>query len=205
VNHSLLDIITKIAIIIGVIGTVIVAILAIWKEKITSYIAGPKLKLEINNYKGELNWLNNNKAVIYYHLKIKNERNWAPAKKVRILITGISKKKINNDYKQISLNIPLQLTWAYPQFNEMLPDIISEKECDLGCVIEGNSRFELSTYIKPNNFEGFIEKKEKICVFLSISADNYIPKSKYKIEISWNGEWSSNLDEMKRHLIIKEV
>ncbi len=42
-------------------------------------------------------------------------------------------------------------------------------------------------------------------ISLVASADNYTSKSHSVIEISWNGKWSSNLEEMKKYLIVKEI
>jgi hypothetical protein len=40
---------------------------------------------------------------------------------------------------------------------------------------------------------------------LAVAADNFAPKSSYSLEISWDGIWTSNLTEMEKHLIIKEI
>jgi hypothetical protein len=37
------------------------------------------------------------------------------------------------------------------------------------------------------------------------TADNYIAKESYDLEITWDGEWSSDLREMQKHLIIKSI
>lgn len=103
------------------------------------------------------------------------------------------------------LIIPVQLTWVFPSFHELLPNIRTDDICDLGFLDEDGQRFKLSLYVYPNNFRGFISANEAMRVKLIASADNFTSKSPYVLEISWDGKWSSNLDEMRKHFIIKEV
>jgi hypothetical protein len=187
------------------IGTVSVAILAIWGEKIRDCIAGPILDFELHNARGDLTTLQDGRKTIYYHVKIENKRQWAPARRVRILCTAISKKAPDGSFVQEPLIIPLQLTWAFPSFHELLPSVATDDICDLGYLGETTEKFMLSLYIYPNNFRGFISANEAMRVNLIASADNFTSKSPYVLEISWDGKWSSDLDEMRKHLSIKEV
>ncbi len=187
------------------IGTVAVAILAIWGEKIRDWMAGPKLEFKLHNARGDLTTRQDGRRTIYYHVKIENKCQWAPARRVRILCTTISKKAPDGSFVPEPLIIPVQLTWVFPSFHELLPNIRTDDICDLGFLDEDGQRFKLSLYVYPNNFRGFISANEAMRVKLIASADNFTSKSPYVLEISWDGKWSSNLDEMRKHFIIKEV
>jgi hypothetical protein len=187
------------------IGTVAVSILAIWGDKIRACIAGPKLEFVLYNAHGDLTTRQDGKRTIYYHIKIKNKRQWAPARRVRILCTAISKKAPDGSFVQEPLTVPVQLTWAFPTFHELLPNIATDDVCDLGYLNEASEQFMLSLYIYPNNFRGFISANTTMRIGLIASADNFTSKTPYVLEISWDGEWSSNLDEMRKHLVVKEV
>lgn len=187
------------------IGTVAVAIFAIYGGTIRSWIAGPKLKFTLHNARGDLTTRANRRRTIYYHIKIENERQWAPARRVRVLCTAISKRASDGPFVQEPLIIPVQLTWAFPAFHELLPNVSTEDICDLGYLDEASARFVLSLYVYPNNFRGFISSNETMHIGLIASADNFTSKSPYILEISWDGNWSPNLDEMRQHLVIREV
>src|SRR3989338_2692342 len=204
-ENPTLHLVTQIIMAIGAIGTGAVAILAVWGEKMRNMVAGPRLEFELYNARGDLNTRQGGGSTIYYHVKIKNRRTWAPAKRVRILCTAIQKKAPDGSFEQKPLIIPVQLTWPFPTFHELLPNVANEKICDLGFLDEGSKKFSLPLYVTPNNFQGFISANEAMRVGLIASADNFTSKSPYVIEISWDGKWSTNLNEMQKHLIIKEV
>jgi hypothetical protein len=83
------------------LGTICVCILAIWGDWFRAFFAGPKLKLVPYNLRGELTYLNpGNIPVIYYHLKVENERSWAPARNVRVLLVGLLRRLPNGEFKR---------------------------------------------------------------------------------------------------------
>ena len=187
------------------IGTVAVAILAIWGEKFREWLAGPDLEFKLHNARGDLTNRQNGQRTLYYHVRIENKRRWAPARRVRILCTSISKRAPDGSFVKEPLIIPVQLTWAFPSFHELLPNVATNDVSDLGFLDEKGGHFKLSLYIYPNNFCGSISANEAMCVSLIASADNFTSKSPYNLEISWDGKWSPNLEEMQKHLVIKEV
>lgn len=200
-----LDILNTIIQLFVAIGTISVAILAIWGEKIRAVLASPILGLQVRDTRGNLTFRGDKKKTIYYHLKLTNRRTWSPAKRVRILVTGIEKRRPDGTYFPETLIAPLQLTWAFPQFHELLPTVATEDVCDLGFLDEDAQRFNLSLYVVPNNFRGYVEPRQSMRVSVIASAENYEPKSPLILEIAWDGQWSSDMDEMQRHLAIKEV
>ena len=194
---------------ISAIGSILVAILAIWGDYFRSLLAGPKLTIDIYNPKGDfniagVNIIGEGKYRYYYHLKIKNVRQWSPAKRVRILCTSIARKQ-GDKFTPESLVIPVQLTWAFPSLNEATPIISTEKICDIGYVGEKEQHFVLTPYIVPNNFRGIVSKGETIRIGLVAEADNYVSKKPYYIDIYWDGNFSRDKEVMAKHLVISEA
>jgi hypothetical protein len=74
----------------------------------------------------------------------------------------------------------------------------------LGFLDEKGARFRLTTYVIPNNFRGFVGAGEAIRVQVVASASNFTSREPLTIEVSWDGKWT-DLEEMQRHLVIKEV
>ena len=56
----------------------------------------------------------------------------------------------------------------------------------------------------PNNFRGFILGGEAMRVTVVASAHNGRSEP-LVVEVSWDGTWSADLEEMRRHLVIKEM
>lgn len=187
------------------VGTVSVAILAIWGEKVRTLVAGPRLHLRLRDTKGDLTVRGNGTRTFFYHLRLTNSRTWSSAQFARVLVTGISKRRPDGSFFGEALIAPLQLTWAFPQFHELFPVVATEDTCDLGSLDETASRFVLSTYVTPNNFRGFVGPGESMRVSIVVSAHNFESKRPLVVEVTWNGTWSSDPDEMQRHLVVKEV
>lgn len=186
------------------VGTIAVAILAIWGEKLRDLFAGPRLVIEPKNFRGELTKFSDGRQVIFYHLSVKNRRSWSPARNVRIMVVGILKKKPDGSFYRENIFVPQQLTWAPAEFHPILPTICKEDTVDFGCVIQ-NECFQIRTYVKPNNFKGDIKANSTMRVELEIVADNFASNKPLVFEISWDGAWSDNLEEMEKHLVIKQV
>jgi hypothetical protein len=188
------------------IGTVAVAIMAIWGDAIRSRVAGPRLTITLRP-RGDANPRNDGTRSIYHHVIVENNHGWSAAEAVRVLVVDIAKRGPDGSFFPQPPITPLQLSWAFPQFQEILPTIPSSgpaRTCDLGYLDEGSQRFRLSTYIFPNNFPGAIIAGEAIRVVLIAAAQNGQSR-RLHVEISWDGKWSNDLDEMQRHLVVKEV
>jgi len=185
------------------VGTLIVAIIAIWGNRIRSWWSGPKLKIYLHNPMGELTKLNDGTAVRYYHLRVVNGRKWSPAHNVRVLLTKIFQPAADGRWVDRSFSGPLQLTWQFPQFHVRFPFIGPDDISDLGCIVEGQ-QFAITPYVVPNNFNGYVGPNQRIKVEVIAVADNG-QSEPVLIEIAWDGNWSDDTAEMGRHLVVKEV
>jgi len=185
------------------VGTVAVAILAIWGEWVREKLAGAKLQVSLHDPEGELIDVSDGTPSRYYHLKVRNGRRWAPAKNVRVLLTKINKSAADGSFQGVALSGPLQLTWQYPNFHSLFPTIGPDDICDLG-YLQKERFFKLSPYFFPNNFQGFLETPGKMRVEVIAVADN-AESNPLLIEIAWDGQWSDDTIQMSKHLVIKEV
>jgi hypothetical protein len=195
--------IEKLASVFTAIGTVAVAVAAIWGDWIRSKFAGPKLELALVN-RWDRNTGNDGRRQIYCHLEVRNLRRWSPAKNVRVVVEGLAKRKPDGTFFPEYLVVPLQLTWGLPTFHELLPTIGPQDRCDLGLLQEGSGQFRLSTYIWPNNFRGFLAAGEAMQV-RAVALGQDAASNPLLLEISWDGTWSADLEEMQRHFVVKET
>jgi len=185
------------------IGTLLLAVLAIWGGLFRSWWSGPKLKVLLHNPLGELMNLNDGRPVRHYHLRVVNGRKWAPANNVRVLLTKIFQPTEDGRLVDRSFSGPLQLTWQFPQFHAQYSFIGTDDISDLGCIIKGD-RFVITPYITPNNFTGFVSPNQRIKLEVVAVADNG-QSDPILIEITWDGAWNDDNEEMGRHLVVKEV
>jgi len=193
----------RLASVFTAIGTVAVAVAAIWGDWIKSKFLGPKLELALVDH-WDVNTTNYNKRQIYCHLEVRNLRQRSPAKSVRVVVEGLAKVRPDGTFFPEYLVVPLQLTWAFPTVHEQLPTIGPRDRCDFGLLQEDSGQFRLSTYIWPNNFRGFLIANEAMQVRVVTLAQDAASKP-LLLEISWDGTWSPDREEMQRHLVVKEV
>jgi hypothetical protein len=194
------------------IGTILVAILAIFGEQIRDRCIAPRLRIALNDPPYELVTESpSNIQGIFYHLKIDNI-GIKIARNVRIFCIKISKKKANGTYENMDMTAQEQLAWRFSNIYGMIRHIPPHQKnidlatlCDLGSVYNGSKEFNLTVYAKTKSYPGFLEKNESMRLRIIATADNYIAKKSYDLEITWDGEWSSDLREMQKHLIIKSI
>jgi hypothetical protein len=189
------------------VGTIAVAILAIWGERIKLLFGlGPKLVLTLHDPHGELTTASKDgqsTLARYYHLRVSNQHRWTQATNVRVVIVGLAMPAADGNLVNQPLSGPLQLMWQFSNFHLLYSILGPDDFCDLGYILRG-SRFELTPYVFPRNFTGVLERNQKMRVEVKAVADNAESKS-LCVDISWDGTWSDDTLEMAKHLVVKEV
>jgi hypothetical protein len=200
-DHNSTNIILEI---LTAVGTIAVAILAIWGDWFRDKFAAPKLELRLRDRRGNLT-TSNGRKVLYYHLVVENNRKWSLAKGVQIMINAIWRKAADGTFKPEILAAEIPLTWAFPQFSPINPTFRHKKICNLGYLAQDGSHFEPSLYFYPNNFKGFVRAGDSVRLGIGINAENFTSTKSLLVEISWDGKWDTDLNQMERHLVVKEV
>ncbi|MBI5291053.1 MAG: hypothetical protein HY872_04145 [Chloroflexi bacterium] len=185
------------------IGTIAVAILAIWGDWFRDKFAAPKLVLQLRDTKGNLTSQQDGQGVIYYHLIVQNKRSWAVARGVQVMLEGVWRRAADGSFKADTLAAELPLTWAFPQFSPLNPSVSDRKICDFGCLAEKDRLFKPSLYFYPNNFTGFVGANQAVRYSIRVVAENFNSGKAIVVEVSWDGLWSSDMAEMERHLVVK--
>lgn len=192
-------------------GTIAVAILAIWGERVRSWLSPPKLEIEAHNsFRGDPSPLTTESGqeigrAMFYHLRVVNKRPWLPIKNCRVLLMGISRRGPDNEFHRSPLSVPRQLVWAPAEFSPVLVTVTKEQIVDFGRVDEGGNGFRPALYSCPNNFAGFVRKDEAVRFELAVEGDNFTSR-RYKVfQVAWDGIWEFEPEKMENHLRISEI
>ena len=196
---------SEIAQIIAAIGTVIVAALAIWGDKVRSIVAGPKIRIRLREARGNLTTRANGTRTVYYHIAVTNARTWSPARNLIVRLIKIETMAADRRFQPERLVHSLQFTWANPQFHEISPTVTSSDMCDFGFIDEGSEGFVPSMYVMPNDFEGIVQAEETRRFTIDATADNYHSKTPLVLEVAWDGTWTADTEQLMRHLVIREI
>ena len=185
------------------VGTIAVAVMAIWGDLIRSIIASPKLDIDLRSSEGELTHLSDETLARYYHLIVTNKRKWSPAKNVTTYIFDLEKLGPDGEWQSSMHHGPVPIYWQFGKLYTRLPSIGHERICDIGFIPKGNT-FKFTTEFKPYNFENIVNKGEKVRAHFVAVADNAISERTI-IEIAWDGTWVDGAKEMAKHLTVKRI
>lgn len=187
------------------IGTVAVAILAIWGNYFKYRLVPPKIIIKPSNTKGIVTKFTNGTRVIYYHLEVHNIRSWSTARSCHVKLRGISRKLTNGDFKNLPLPVTPSFIWAPAELTPPVINLSNEQTLDFGRLVENEDHFSPILNIYANNFDGYVKKNECVRYSLEVVAEGFKTNRLQVFEVAWNGQWSDNLDIMANNLIIKEI
>ncbi|MSQ59642.1 MAG: hypothetical protein EXR36_08375 [Betaproteobacteria bacterium] len=195
------------------IGTVAVAIMAIWGEKVRAFLAPPELLITKEGLRGSATRLtipgvtqpSGGTKAIYYHLKVVNLRPWLTVQSCRVLLKGIARRYPTGEFQPIYLPVPLQFRWANEGDAPSRVVVTRESVLNFGQISEDADQFVPLLYVYPNNFEGHVGKGEAVRFDLEIDASHYVPKKCHVVEVAWDGQWEFYVANMERHLVIREI
>lgn len=198
--------IDTIASVFTAIGTVALSLLVVYGDGIKDYVKGPRLAVSFLDPKGDLTqYSGSGPKAYFYHLKVKNKPGRNAAQGTRVVIRAISKRTPGGTFVQIPVVYPLQLAWTPSEFGEFERIVLDESTCDFGNVKEVELVFRPVTVVVPNNFKGVVASGECLRYEVVATGTNVLSPQPTVLEVSWNGQWTTNQEEMTRNLVIREV
>ena len=186
-------------------GTLILAAVAIWGDVIRAKWAPPKLRIIPFNTRGTVTQFTQGPRVIYYHLKVINDRPWFAGKNCQIRLTEISKRGPNNQPIPIPNPVPESFVWSPARIAPDRVNIAKDHIFDFMSVAEGDNKVIPVLYWYPNNFIGTVMPNQAFQYSLEIIGDNLVKSHIQVFEVAWNGQWDDNLDRMAFNLTITEI
>lgn len=114
------------------LGTLMVAAAAIWGDWLRSRLAPPKLIIEPHNLRGDPTVFGDSKSpqatrVMFFHLKVVNQRPWLTINNCRVLLKGISRRGPDGGFYPVPMSIPIQFVWAPAEITPPVVTIIKEQ------------------------------------------------------------------------------
>jgi hypothetical protein len=180
-------------------------------------IRGPRLRLSVLDPRGQFTRYGDSQdapPVHFYHLRVRNRRRWI-ANNVRVKLIAIDREG-----KEGGIGVqraPAYFIWAaQPSPKPYLLDVLGldEEACNLGYIMHKEGVFKLDVCDParvgqqwdkwPPHFDGFLHARERMRIQLVALAEN-ARSNVLGIEISWDGEWDDEAEEMQKHLVVREV
>jgi hypothetical protein len=195
------------------IGTIAVAVLAIWGDWFKARFAPAKLKIVRDEPLGDLTHLSDERGaplpapnrLYFYHLKVVNKRRWVSPKNCRVLLKTMSIRGPDGIFHPIPMAVPLHFVWAPAEITPALVAIEDEQVFDFGLVTEKAKVFIPRLYSMSNNFQGIVAVNQAIRYSLQIVSDTYVSPRYQVFEVAFDGVWTPDRLEMQNHLRIREI
>lgn len=169
------------------------------------WFLGPRLSLKLVSESGDLTLRSAVVKVYYYHLRVSNKKRRIPAQGTKVVVQRIAKRTPSGSFVQEPLVFPLQLQWTPAEPGEAERTVVHESTCDFGYIGQNDEYFCPAMRLLPNNFRGVVRKDECARFEVVATGQNIFSLQSVIFEVSWDGQWTENQEEMKRHLVIREV
>lgn len=183
-------------------GTLLLAVLAIWGDRIKDWLFGPRLEISLVDPCGDRTRRNNGRDVFYYHLRVKNRRR-AVAKSVQVLLQAMSRRIPDGTFVPDKIVYPLPLVWTPAKMEGSSRDVFGASTCDFGFMDVMAPAFEIASQYQPNNFKGRVAAGESVRFEIIAAGENVYFTKPLVLQVSWDGNW---VDEpIEEHLVIRQV
>ncbi len=189
-----------------VIGTFVLAAIAlaiaVWGEPLRRWSVRPLLTLDMEE--PAWNWTQDDRGGWYYLLKVSNKRETHPATNVRINLIGTDTLEKSGKWHQTQFSGPVQVSWRWPKSTSRYITVGPEQYATIFSFIDGEKYGTVNLIDPPLNTltrygAGWTTR------FYFQAASDYGKSNTVIIEVSWDGKWSNDLEEMKGHFAVNRI
>lgn len=182
--------------VVAALGTVGAIAIALFQHRFS------RLRIALDDPRGELTVQADKQEVRYYHVRVYNELRVFPARKVRLLLTRIYEKQIEDpEFWDTGFRGPLEMSWRFGADAERYPTVGPDMLADLCYVPVNHDRVFLCPRVIPSNFQGVVLQGYMLRLELVASSD-YNDSNVLWVDVIWHGGWTSDDEVMARHLQI---
>ena len=192
---------------LGILATLLAVYVALFGPQLRHWIVPPRLSIALASGEGwpaVLHVLNNatNQATqtmgIWYHVRVENETRWSPVTDVHIFLLMMEAPDTAGDF-QVIWEGSCAVSWRHEPSPE--PKSIGRRaEGDLCHVLKEPRMMRLSPLVTgqvPEVFTGPLRLR------LTLQARGIESDSNtLRVTVSWNGQWSDDREEMRRHFVV---
>jgi len=136
----------------------------------------------------------------YYHLHVRNTRNFPAATDVQVLITRIEIPGPSGD-PQLAYVGELPLRWRHQEIYPILRKIDRATDADLFYVTD-ELLLRFTPLLVPNNFVAEYRGPSRFWI-TAVAHGTEAASNVIRIEVAWDGQWDPGEAEMQRHLTIR--
>jgi hypothetical protein len=187
-------------------GTLALAGLAIWGERIKSWLVGPKLRLVLQKPKPSVLFQQHGGVKFhYYSLTVQNERPTAVAMNCRVYLKKLWRRVPNGEFGEVDLAYPLLMCWPPSEYTPPSMTVRNDHPVDFGMLEENKFFRPISRWVPVGFDANYLRSGETMRFGFEIVSDDFVSARLQVFEVSWNGFWSDSSDEMTNNLQMREI
>jgi hypothetical protein len=189
------------------VGTILVAIAAIWGDRLTSWLNPARARIELHDIKGtkeiDAGW---GGQIVRYHLKVANKTRWKILYNCRVLLAEVYRKDSSGTFQRDPFPVPRQFIWAPADLSPIAVTVSKKVRIfDFGALSLSEAKFRPCLYPQGGELHAEVERDEAVRYRLEVVADNLQRHQSQLFEVAFDGTCSDDLDELSRHLVIREI
>ena len=179
------------AILIGALGTWLVAIFAIWGEWLRSRLFKPELRVSKGEFSGNVATHLNGKRARYYLVSVQNPKRFPVAHEVQLVLTRIEKSGTSGP--EILFDEIMPLSWVRQELQPLLTRTVGPDATAALFFVQDDGMFAFTPMISPAgtlplHFPREHRNANTLWVTLqALSIERDSPAIRLKIE--WSGQW----------------
>jgi hypothetical protein len=202
---------------LAAIGSIAVAVVAIFQEWFRRLVFRPNLKLSAHVGRPaaeKFKWEEIDTDVYYFRLEVTNEGS-AAAETLQVYVAGVKRRRKDGIYEEVSRFSPMNLVWAYTKREPTLPLLLAgmpPRLCDFAHISDPRKRSQtneslpgigpeeaalaLELEVQPNSLTYLLEPGT-YRLSLKLVASNHSPRD-YILEVEFPGKWFDEPEKMFR-------
>lgn len=194
--------------VLGMLGTFLIATIALFGPWLRNWIAPPNLTIALASVEGWPSTLRiydqaakqtHSTPGIWYHVRVDNSTRWNPVTELYIFLLSVEERDAAGNYQRV-WNGRAALGWR-SDANPQPKKIGYTAECDLCHILKNPLQIGLSPII-PGEVPG--PYTEECRIALTFQARGLERDSDLlRVEVSWDGKWSDDREQMMRHLVVR--
>jgi len=131
------------------VGTIAVAVVAIWGDRITDLLNPAKAHIVVHNIDGHKEGgPTQGGTVICYHLKVVNATRWKTLQNCRVLLTDVLRKGADGSFYPDLIPVPRQFVWAPSELAPIAVSFSKEHIFDFGALWFKDAQFKPALYVQ---------------------------------------------------------
>lgn len=189
----------------GATGTLLAVVAALFGDRIRKAIYPPLLKLTLKNQAGEKTPVNLGERTTvgrWYHGRVENARRWSPASQVQVFLLQLEEKSADGGM-HVTWTGEIPVRWKHQEASPAARPFGHPFDFDL-CSVVKDKWVEIHPIVLPFNLNSrHRTASSMVATFQArgIESDSNL----LRVSIAWDGGWSDDAEEMKRHMVVKEA